>query len=133
MRKLSNGAPVMPRQLAHHASSSASQSAAIPPPRHRCGRSLFRGRVNHEIGPEFVGRCNAGDKNVLSTQTMAPDSRPAATIVDRSVMRSNGLLGVSIQRSFGLRSRTVLAAVAQVRSTKETSKWPRPASERSMR
>lgn len=49
--------------------------------------------------PSTIGRCSAGDRNVLSTATLAPAALARAAIARISNMRNSGLLGVSISTS----------------------------------
>jgi len=45
--------------------------------------------------PSARGRCRIGDRNVLSTTVNAPAALARAATADTSVVRSNGLDGVS--------------------------------------
>src|SRR3546814_16747672 len=54
--------------------------------------------------PSAIGCCKAGDRKVLSTTTFAPAVFAAAATWRMSVMRSNGLLGVSIHTIAGPRA-----------------------------
>ena len=62
--------------------------------------------------PSMVGRCSAGDRNVLSTPTLAPVALARAAIARISNMRNSGLLGVSIRTSEGKLSRAPASATS---------------------
>jgi len=70
---------------------------------------------------------------VLSTATSAPVRFAAAQVSARSVIRSSGLLGVSIQTSEGERASAASRAAGSVRSASSTSSQPLSASARRSR
>jgi hypothetical protein len=63
---------------------------------------------------------------VLSTTTVASTACARRATAAMSVMRSSGLLGVSIHTTFGLRASAAVTAAWSVKSMKST--WYRPRS-----
>src|SRR5678815_1975183 len=96
----------MPRQFAHHASSSpreASRAITAPPTTSLWPFRYFVVEWTTMSAPSAMGCCRAGERKVLSTTTVAPAAWATAATRRTSVMRSSGLLGVSIQTRRGRR------------------------------
>jgi len=78
--------------------------------------------------PNAIGCCSAGERKVLSTTTRAPAAWDASITKRRSVTRSNGLDGVSIQTTAGPNASASASARGEVRSTVVNSNAPFSAS-----
>ena len=115
VRKLSKAAPVTPVALAHQAScwwSSADAATTAPPMTSLWPLRYLVVEWTTMSAPSASGCCSTGDRKVLSTATFAPALRASATVAATSVIRSNGLLGDSIQTSAAGRSSAAASAAA---------------------
>jgi hypothetical protein len=70
--------------------------------------------------PRASGFCQAGDRKVLSTTTSVPRPRTFSTSAAMSVMRSSGLLGVSIHSRSVFSDSAASSAAASAKRTKST-------------
>ena len=126
--KLSNGAPVSPRQFAHHASCSCSalvRATTAPPTTSLWPFRYLVVECTTRSAPKASGCCQPGDRKVLSTTTSAPQAWARALTAAMSVMRSSGLLGVSIHTSAAGCDRAAASAASSPKSTNSTCRSPR--------
>src|SRR5580765_7476701 len=75
--------------------------------------------------PSVRGCCHPGERKVLSTTTRAPAACPSCAQAAMSVMRSSGLLGVSIHSSAAGVDSAARSAAASPKSTNSTCRSPR--------
>src|SRR5690606_6094119 len=99
-----NGAPVMPKQLAHHFNSSPSCTLLhtnTPPTISLWPLMYLVVECTTMSAPSASGCCNTGDKKVLSTTTSACNFFANWHTARTSVICNSGLDGVSSQIIFG--------------------------------
>src|SRR5213082_422635 len=86
---------------------------------------VLGGRMHYEVCPKRERLLQAGERKVLSTAISAPQALPARATAAMSVMRSSGLLGVSIHSSAVGFESAAESAASSAKSTNSTSRSPR--------
>ena len=113
-------------QLTKHSLQKAAERAITAPPTTSLWPLMYLVvECSEKSAPSASGCCQAGDRKVLSTTVRAPLRRAAAVIAAMSVMRSSGLLGVSIHTSCVGLAMAAASARSSANFTKSTCSSPR--------